>query len=239
MRLLFSAVRPFGSRRCVREAISPIGNSFTTGEKVMGGRRIGSLTLSIALIAGAGVDVRADQILFWNQEIQTLEALTPAPTPMAAGRDLATMNVAMYDAVNAAAGSPNPSFYPTGPVTPGSSPEAAADAAAYRFLSQRFTGQTAQITAAYSIQISSLPNNAATTNGLTLGQNQTSIVLTARANDGSSSPGHFTPGVGPGQWQPPPPFTCPISRPTGRPSHHSPWPRDVGCHRRIAPDELI
>jgi len=175
----------------------------------MGGRRIGSLTLSIALIAGAGVDVRADQILFWNQEIQTLEALTPAPTPMASGRDLSIMNVAIYDAVNAALGSPAKSFYPAGPVTPGSSAAAAADAAAYNFLVQRFAGQSAQITAAYNSQLALLPNNQATANGLALGQNQAAFAAGARANDGSSSPGHFTPGVGPGQWQPTPPLYLP------------------------------
>ncbi len=173
--------------------------------------RASSIILGCLFAAGDCGNARADAILFWNQEIQALEQSAPAPTPMATGRDLAMLNVAMYDAVNAAAGSPDPSLYPTGLVIPGSSPEAAADAAAYGFLTQRFAGQSAQITAAYNSQVGPLPNNAATTNGLTLGQNQASIVLTARANDGSTAPGNFVPGNGPGQWRPTPPAFAPYA----------------------------
>jgi hypothetical protein len=168
-------------------------------------------TLAIVMAASACDYARADQILFWNQEIQSLEQMAPAPTPMATGRDLAMLNVAMYDAVNAALGSPDKSFYPSGPVLLGASAAAAADAAAYNFLSQRFTGQTTQITAAYNNQLAMLPNNQATANGLILGQNQAAIVETARANDGSSAPAHFVPGSGPGQWQPTPPAFAPFN----------------------------
>jgi len=171
--------------------------------------RVNVATMGLTLATGALAPAQADQILFWNQEIETLEAMSPAPTPMASGRDLSMLNVAMYDAVNAALGSPDKSFYPTGPVTPGSSTEAAADAAAYTFLIQRFATQTAQITAAYNSQIAMLPNNQATANGITLGQNQASIVAAARTNDGSSAPSTYVPGTGPGQWQPTPPLHLP------------------------------
>jgi hypothetical protein len=129
---------------------------------------------------------------------------------MATGRDLSMLNIAMFDAVNAAMGSPDKSFYSTGPVIANASAQAAADAAAYDFLSQRFSGQAAQITAAYQSQLASLPNNQATANGITLGQNQASIVAAARANDGSSAPPHYVVGSGPGVWQPTPPGNIPF-----------------------------
>lgn len=171
--------------------------------------RVDVASLGLTLAAGAFAPAHADQILFWNQEIQTLEALSPAPTPMASGRDLSMLNVAMFNSVNAALGSPDKSFYPTGPVIPAASAEAAADAAAYTFLTQRFAAQTAQITAAYNSQIAMLPSNQATANGITLGQNQASAVVAARVNDGSSTPSPYVPGTGPGKWQPTPPLHLP------------------------------
>jgi hypothetical protein len=171
--------------------------------------RVNLTTMGFTLAAGALAPAQADQITFWNQEIETLEAMSPAPTPMASGRDLSMLNVGMYDAVNAALGSPDKSFYPTGPVAPGSSAAAAADAAAYAYLTQRFPTLTAPVTAAYNSQIAMLPSNAATANGITLGQNQAATVAAARTGDGSSAPSTYVPGTGPGKWQPTPPLHLP------------------------------
>src|SRR6187399_143914 len=141
----------------------------------MSRRRNGSgLGRTAAMFAGMTASVfqapsaSANSVLFWNQTIQALELSAPAPNPPSTARDLSIMNVAMYDAVSAALGSPTKIFYPTGPVAPGASAAAAADGAAYAYLLQRFPTKAAQIDAAYQSQLALLPNNAATAAGLTL-----------------------------------------------------------------------
>ena len=173
-------------------------------------RRTSGATLGILLSVSAGTEARADAIQFWNQQIQSYIPNSGSANPTTSARDLAMLNVAMYDAVNAALGSPAKSYYPTGPVAADASAEAAADAAAFGILSQRFTSQVPAITAAYNSQLALLPNDQATAAGLTLGQNQASIVRAARANDNASAPSVFTPGSGPGQWQPTPPAHIPF-----------------------------
>src|SRR3954453_18003346 len=172
--------------------------------------RTAPIVLGLAASVCEAPAASANPVLFWNQTMQSLELSAPAPNPPSTARDLSILNVAMYDAVNAALGSPQRSFYPTGPVPSGASAEAAADGAARTYLLQRFPAKAAQIDAAYLSQLALLPSNSATTAGLALGQNQATAALTARTGDGSATPGSFVPKSGPGQWQPTPPAKAPF-----------------------------
>src|SRR3954447_25633053 len=172
--------------------------------------RTAPIVLGVAALVCETPDASATPVLFWNQTMQSLELSAPAPNPPSTARDLSILNVAMYDAVNAALGSPQRSFYPTGPVPTGASAEAAADGAAHTYLLQRFPTKVAQIDAAYQSQLALLPSNAATIAGLTLGQNQATAALSARTGDGSATPSSLVPKSGPGQWQPTPPANAPF-----------------------------
>ncbi len=118
--------------------------------------------------------------------------------------DLATVHVAMYDAVAAVDGHYTP-FYvtPTSPAA-GASADAAATAAAYAVLKGLFPSRTAQYQPTYDALVAAVPDGSAKTLGLALGAEVGAGVLAARAADGRSVVlAAFVPGTGPGQFRGP------------------------------------
>jgi PAP2 superfamily len=124
--------------------------------------------------------------------------------------DLATVQVAVYDAVIAIAGSHRAyAITPTSP-TAGASQEAAAAAAAYGVLLGLFPNRTAQYQAAYDTFLATLPNDNARTLGLAVGAEVAAGILARRAGDGRMvvlPP--YVPGTAPGQFR----GVNPIGRP--------------------------
>ena len=100
--------------------------------------------------------------------------------------DLATMHVAMYDAVMAIAGTHRPFAVTATVSTSGASQDAAAAEAAYRVLRGLFPARAASYQPAYDSLLASLPNNEATTRGLAVGAEVAAGVLALRAADGRS-----------------------------------------------------
>lgn len=100
--------------------------------------------------------------------------------------DLATMHLAIYDAVSAIDGRYKPfAITPTTPAV-GASMDAAASAAAYGVLSALFPNRRAQYQAAYDSYIATIPAGDAKTRGLTLGAEVAAGIVANRANDGRS-----------------------------------------------------
>jgi len=160
--------------------------------------------------------VGSNAVSHWN-EIATATINVP---PSATGTpeeqrpnsavDLATVHVAIYDAVIAIAGTHRP--YAITPLTlaSGASQEAAAAAAAYRVLLGLFPSRTAQYQAAYNDFLATLPNGNAKAQGLAVGAEVAAGILALRANDGRSvvlAP--YEPGTAPGQFR----GVNPIGRP--------------------------
>ncbi|HEY6135363.1 MAG TPA: vanadium-dependent haloperoxidase [Rubrivivax sp.] len=116
--------------------------------------------------------------------------------------DLATVQVAVYDAVIAIAGTHRPfAITPTAP-TAGASQEAATAAAAYRVLLGLFPNRTAQYQAAYDNFLATLPNDNAKTLGLAVGAEVAAGILALRANDGRMvTLAPYVPGTAPGQFR--------------------------------------
>jgi hypothetical protein len=98
--------------------------------------------------------------------------------------DLATMHLAIYDAVSAIDGRYKP--YAIKPVAPaaGASMEAAASAAAYGVLSALFPHRGAQYQAAYDSYLATIAAGDARTRGLALGAEVAAGIVANRANDG-------------------------------------------------------
>jgi PAP2 superfamily len=100
--------------------------------------------------------------------------------------DLATVHLAMYDAVIAIEGTRQPyAVRPASPVA-GASPEAAAGAAAYGVLKGLFPSRGAFYEAAWGNFVASLPDDAGRRLGLAVGAEAAAGLLAVRANDGRS-----------------------------------------------------
>lgn len=124
---------------------------------------------------------------------------TPEERRPISANDLATVHVAIYDAVMAIAGTHRPyAFTPTGPAA-GASPEAAAGAAAYGVLKALFPSRGAAYESAYATFAAALPEGDAKARGLALGAQAAAAAVAARANDGRSvALAPYVPGNGPG-----------------------------------------
>ncbi|WP_020654845.1 vanadium-dependent haloperoxidase [Massilia niastensis] len=129
-------------------------------------------------------------------------ATTPEEARPTFHTDLATMHLAIYDAVSAIDGRYKP--FAITPATPaaGASMDAAASAAAYGVLSALFPNRSAQYQAAYDSYIARIPAGDAKTRGLALGAEVAAGVVANRANDDRSvvlAP--YVPGTAPGKFR--------------------------------------
>jgi PAP2 superfamily len=124
--------------------------------------------------------------------------------------DLATVHVAIYDAVIAIAGTHRPYAVTPTSATSGAMQEAAVAAAAYRVLLGLFPNRSAQYQSAYDTFVANLPAGAARTQGLAVGAEVAAGILALRANDGRSvALAAYVPGTEPGQFR----GVNPIGRP--------------------------
>lgn len=176
---------------------------------------VAALLLSVAACGGSGEEERSitlastgtNVVSYWNDIANKTVNATSAVSTTAEERrpsyhvDLATVHVAIYDAVSAIDGRYEPfAITPAAPVA-GASLDAAASAAAYGVLRALFPNRGAQYEAAYVGYISAIPTGDAKSKGLALGSEVAAGVVALRANDGrsvalapyvsSSAPGKF------------------------------------------------
>jgi hypothetical protein len=127
---------------------------------------------------------------------------TPAERLPLNATDLATVHLAIYDAVIAIAGTHRPyAVTPRVPVA-GASPDAAAAAAAYGVLKGLFPGRGAAYEGAYRSFVAALPDDRARALGLAVGADVAAGMLAARADDGRGvTLPPYVPGSEPGQFR--------------------------------------
>jgi hypothetical protein len=169
--------------------------------------RINSLPLLLAAFnIGLAATAAADAVLDWNAT--HLQAIRTASTnPPRASRQMAMVNLAMYDAINGL----NRSYWPyaitqTGPA--GASKEAAASAAAKTVLDSLYSGNAtvlAIINTQFTASLLAIPDTQAKPDGVNWGVQVGNAILDLRANDGWDVVLPYTPGTQPGQWRPTPP----------------------------------
>ena len=118
--------------------------------------------------------------------------------------DLASVHVAMYDAVVAIAGGRAPLIAtPAAPVS-GASQEAAAAAGAYTVLRGLFPSRASLYQPTYDASLASVTDATARERGVAVGTEVGTAVLAARANDGRlTALPTFVAGVAPGQYRGP------------------------------------
>jgi membrane-associated phospholipid phosphatase len=149
------------------------------------------------------LSVGGDVVIQWNRIL--LDAIRVDGTaPPPAARNMAIVQLAVFDAVNAIDRAYTPYLF-SKPAPPGASPEAAAAVAAHDTLSTLYPAQKATFDAALASSLAAIPDGPAEHKGVVVGKLAARAILAARADDGSGATVTYTPGTGPGVWQPTPP----------------------------------
>jgi hypothetical protein len=122
-------------------------------------------------------------------------------------------SIAVYDAVNAIHREFHP-FYFRGSASLEASDEAAVAAAAHRVLVNYFPAQESILDAALQDSLAKITASPQAKNaGITVGEAAAAALLAARTGDGLEAHVPYTPGSGPGVWQPTPPKFGPALTP--------------------------
>jgi hypothetical protein len=150
-------------------------------------------------------------VIQWNQVV--LAAIqADKPSLGFATRDLAIVQTAIYDAVNAIDHTSSVfgvRAHPRGKA----SPAAAAAAAGLVTASVLFPTDTALFQATYQASLAGVPDGRAKTRGISLGTLVGNRTLSSRATDGANASVSYTPGSAPGDWRPTPPAFAPAQTP--------------------------
>ena len=168
-----------------------------------------AVALATAQAGGKTIAIKpgSDVIAYWNQIATNTVNVPPAATGTPEERrpnfalDLATVHLAMFDAVNAIDGSYERFAAQPTAASAGASLEAAAAAAAYYALKGLFPNRTAQYQAAYDSYVAALPDGDAKTRGLQIGQEVAAQIVALRADDGRLTPVTYTPTSLPGRFR--------------------------------------
>jgi hypothetical protein len=152
-----------------------------------------------------------DAVIQWNQAV--LAAIrNDKPSLGFETRDLAIVQTAIYDAVNAVdhIGSV---FRVRANAPARASDVAAADAAGLFTASALFPTDVAVFQATYQQVLAGAPGGKAQSEGIAVGRSVAERTLIARATDGANAFVPYTPGSAPGDWQPAPPAFAPAQTP--------------------------
>src|SRR5258705_3553475 len=158
-------------------------------------------TIGAWLAVGAAAPAWANVIADWDEKAiavtAPLASVPSASTPYAAYRMMGMVHAAMFDAVNSIDRSYRPYLVQL-PADPATSKEAAAAAAAAAVLATMDAKTAGEIKIALDSYLASIPDGAAKSEGVKLGEAVAAKVLAARAGEGSEAPGEYPPGAKPG-----------------------------------------
>jgi hypothetical protein len=143
---------------------------------------------------------------------------------------------AVYDAVNAIAGTPYEPYLVAPRTRPGDSTPAAVATAAYRVLLSLFPGQADALRAQYDESLAAIRDGASKRGGIAAGEAAAAAMIAARQDDGAFSDAKWTVGDAPGQWRPTPPDFLQVgawfaTRASSPPATASATCRPPGCSR--------
>jgi len=153
---------------------------------------------------GAPTSAAANVITDWDDK--AVVAVTPmavpgATMPYSAQRMIAMVHAAMFDAVNSIERRYQPYLVQL-PAEAATSKEAAAATAAATLLATIDAKTATEMKGALATYLASIPDGAAKTDGVRLGEAIAAKVVEARANDGSNAPDAYRPRTSPGVYVP-------------------------------------
>ena len=144
-------------------------------------------------------------VVIWNNNAQTAIYEVARQGPYVAPRSFAMVQGAVYDAVNAIAGTPYRPYLVSPRTHRGDSPDAAVATAAHRVLVSLFPDQAAGLDTMYATSMAGIPAGRSKEGGVAVGTQAADAMIAARVNDGAFGPQTWTVGTAPGQWRPTPP----------------------------------
>lgn len=152
-------------------------------------------------------------VVFWNAVADNSIAVVGGKSPQQGSIEVAIVQTAVYDAVNAICGYPFTAYAVKPEVQAPARTEAAVAAAAHDVLIALYPGQASALDQQYSDYLGALQGpSKAKANGIAVGRQTAAGILELRANDGrNAGPGWTPPAAGPGNWQPTPPGFLPPS----------------------------
>jgi hypothetical protein len=178
---------------------------YTLGTAVAGVVALASTLALGARFAPASADTANNSVIVWDVNAQTAIWDVAQQQPQVQARSFAMVHGAIYDAVNAIAGTPYQPYLVAPPASGKESLDAAVATSAYQVLVALFPGQQAALQAQYDGYLAGIPEGAAKQGGISVGGQAAAAMIAARQNDGSFGNEAFPVGTQPGQWRPTPP----------------------------------
>ncbi len=162
-------------------------------------------------------------VVFWNAVADNSIAVVGGKSPQQGSIEVAIVQTAVYDAVNAICGYPFTAYAVKPDVHIPALTEAAVAAAAHDVLIALYPDQAGALNQQYADYLGTLRGpRKAKVNGIAVGQQTAAGILELRANDGrNAGPSWTPPAAGPGNWQPTPPGFLPPATPWIRAA--TPW----------------
>ena len=166
-----------------------------------------ALIIGAWLAVGAPMSASANVITDWDEKaiaaVAPLASVPSPATPYGAYRMMGIVHAAMFDAVNSIERRYRPYLLQL-PADPATSKEAAAAAAAATVLATIDAKTADEMKVALASYLASIPDGAAKSEGVKLGEAVAAHILAARANDGSDAPDDYRPRTTPGVYVPTP-----------------------------------
>ena len=168
-----------------------------------------AVVASFALVPPVAAQARPattpNAVITWNAYAQDAIYEVARQPPYVTGRSFAMVQGAVYDAVNAIAGTPYEPYLLAPRTRGGESVDAAVAAAAYGVLVSLFPAQAETLRARYDSALAAVRDGRAKRGGIAVGAATAAAMIAARRDDGAFGPAAWVVGTGPGQWRPTPP----------------------------------
>lgn len=164
-----------------------------------------AVALGPATAYGSGVRTSENAVVVWDRNAQTAIWDVAGQQPQVQARSFAMVHGAVYDAVNAIAGTPYQPYLGAPPADGTESTSAAVATAAHRVLDALFPEQRARLRTQYDESLLAIPDGRAKRRGITVGARTAGAMIAARRDDGAFGDQTWPVGTRPGQWRPTPP----------------------------------
>jgi hypothetical protein len=169
-----------------------------------------ALTVSASVVsttaaAQARPPAGPNAVITWDIHAQTAIFEVARQSPTTAARSFAIVQGAVYDAVNAIAGTPYEPYLIAPRSRPGDSTPAAVATAAYRVLLWMFPDQADSLRAQYDESLAAIPDGRSKRGGIAVGEATAAAMIDARSDDGAFSDATWPVGTAPGQYRLTPP----------------------------------
>jgi hypothetical protein len=175
--------------------------------RLLGAAVVAGLALTVLTPTAAPAQSAAppNAVLAWNIHAQTAIYEVARQAPSAGTRSFAMTQGAVYDAVNAIAGTPYEPYLVAPSANRGDSVPAAVATAAYRVLLSLFPAQADALRAQYDEALAAVPDGRAERGGIRVGEAAAAAMIAARRDDSAFPDATWPVGTDPGAYRLTPP----------------------------------